>query len=587
MPRPTPDILAPLGSSRANTSDLLVDILTGPVQPHEGLQLIPVHLIQDNPYQPRTDYTGIDELAEDIQRNGLLQAPRGRYVTTDTGAQVELQYGHRRLRAVRLLGWETMPVDVALDVSDHAMAVRAWSENHNRQDFTPLDQARYFQRLQSEGWTQQRIATAVGVSRPTIANALRLLQLPEAMQAQVAAAGLSARQAEALVSLTQLPAALTEATRNHWDDEQKPAGIIKAALAGASSDEIRRRTKQLIDRYTEAVHEAPWYRHEFPGHLAGMVTARCDECEVAIRRDTGVHCPEKGCRSRKHQEWGIKLLMGASIQSGINVADQPWLNSSQHEDFTYTGDAGRAVLAQEPRCKNMRLVTLPPNTIRTGLAHVDGHPEAIVVCQKAGNNQCACLNKARSKTTGSPHADRTSGKELKAIQRPCIDVLAEQLATLPPGLLAVVSLRFHTEYKTDLVEPDFNDMPREIARRALNTCSEYVSPARNRRIAEQILSLAGLRAPWLPPIQEEIAQQLDQVEIFLDTFIDPGDGLPTPDALDAMWKTLDDALTLSASIARDQRTVKRLYEQMDKQRLRLAALSDRAQADRDHIPTEL
>lgn len=578
----TPPVLEALGS-RANT-DLLVDILAaGNTARDAGIQNIPVDLIDDNPYQPRTEYAGIDELAEDITRNGLLQTPRGRWVA-DAGPRVQLQYGHRRLRAIRLLGWETMPVDIQ-PASDDDMAIRAWAENHNRQDFTPLDQARYFQSLQAAGWTQQRIATAVGVSRPTIANALRLLQLPEAMQAQVAAAGLSARQAEALVSLTQLPPALTEAARRHWDEGQTPAGITRAALAGASSDEIRERTRQLIDRYTTTVHDEPWYRHEFPGHLADMVSPRCDECEIAIRRDSAVLCPDNSCQKRKWQEWGIKTLMAASIQSGINVADQPWLNSSQHEDFTYTGDAGAAVLKQQPRCKNLRLVALPPKYHRVGLTQVDGHPEAFVVCQKAGNNQCACLNKARNAATGSPHADRTSGKELKAIQQPCIDVLAAHLATLPPGLLTVASLRFHVAYDTKAITPDNNDIPREVAQRALNQCTEYVSPAVNRRIAEQILSLAGLRAPWLPPVQEEIAQQLDQVEIFLDTFIDPGDGLPTPDGISATFAMLDAAQHNLAALDPASSIAPR--RQIDELRLRLAALSDRAQADRDHIPTEL
>ena len=103
-----------------------------------ALQDVPVGMIDDNPFQPRTDYTGIEELAADIAANGLLQVPKGRRMPD---GRVQLQYGHRRLRAVMQLGWKTMPVEVQTLIDDHDMAVRAWSENHNRQDFTAIDQA--------------------------------------------------------------------------------------------------------------------------------------------------------------------------------------------------------------------------------------------------------------------------------------------------------------------------------------------------------------------------------------------------------------------------------------------------------------
>ena len=584
MPRqPTPPDL--LATVRAQTpDDAALAAMFGPVQ-DEGRQDIPLDLIDDNPWQPRQDYDGIDELAADIQRNGLLQIPAGRRMAD---GRVQLQYGHRRLRAVRSLGWPTMPVDIQPIVSDNDMAVRAWVENHNRQDFTPLDQARYFKRLQDDGWTQQQIATAVGVSRPTIANAVRLLQLPETIQKQVAEAGLSARQAEALVSLTQLPAALTDKANRHWDKDATPAGIIEAALSGASSDEIRRRTKQLIEQHAKAVHDNPWYRHEFPAHLAGMVKARCDECETAIRRDTGVYCPERECYLRKAKEWQTMKLMGASIESGIPIADKPIWDNQHHEDFTYTGEAGRAVLAQEPRCKNMRLVVAPPNQRQPNLTTVEGHPEAVIVCQKAGNNQCACLNKARKTIDDVSQPNRTSGCALRELQKPCIDLLAEQFRSLPPGLLALASQRFHFDYSDHrIVSTDGADLAAKLATRALNTLSPYTGVEANRSKAEQIMDLAGLRAPWLPPLEEEIAQQLDQVEIFADTFVDAGDGLPTAQGMDATFRLLDAAQRNLAALDANLSAYHALSNRHADLVMRIAALADRVQTDRDRIPTEL
>jgi hypothetical protein len=87
----------------------------------DGIQDVPVEQIDDNPFQPRVEYSGIEELAADIAANGLLQVPKGRR-TAD--GRVQLQYGHRRLRAIIALGWTTMPVEVQSLIVDHVIILQ-------------------------------------------------------------------------------------------------------------------------------------------------------------------------------------------------------------------------------------------------------------------------------------------------------------------------------------------------------------------------------------------------------------------------------------------------------------------------------
>ena len=114
--------------------------------------------------------------------------------------------------------------------------------------------------IRDRGWTQQQIATQLGLARPTISNTVRLLRLPGDMQAQVAAAGLSARQADALLSFVEIPQDIKDKAETYWSNDLRPSTVISHALAGASSDDIRRETTGLLKRYTQTVH-AVSYTH--------------------------------------------------------------------------------------------------------------------------------------------------------------------------------------------------------------------------------------------------------------------------------------------------------------------------------------
>ena len=159
---------------------------------------VPVAAIQPNPLQPRQafDQAAIDELAESIRQKGLLQPLLVRRVN---GAY-ELIAGERRWRAAQQLGMDQVPVTVR-DCADGELLEMALIENIQRENLNPLEEARAYRRLGDEfKLTQDEIATRVGKDRSTVANTVRLLQLPQEVQREIERGTLSAGHARALVN---------------------------------------------------------------------------------------------------------------------------------------------------------------------------------------------------------------------------------------------------------------------------------------------------------------------------------------------------------------------------------------------------
>jgi ParB family chromosome partitioning protein len=160
--------------------------------------LAAVSAIQPNPLQPRQTFSdaGIEELAESIRQKGILQPLLVRKVN----GGYELIAGERRFRAAQRLGLEHVPVTVR-EVSDSELLEMALIENLQREDLNPLEEAQAYRRLMDEfGLTQEAVATRVGKDRSTVANTLRLLQLPDEVKAEIARGALSAGHARALVT---------------------------------------------------------------------------------------------------------------------------------------------------------------------------------------------------------------------------------------------------------------------------------------------------------------------------------------------------------------------------------------------------
>ncbi|WP_205342770.1 ParB/RepB/Spo0J family partition protein [Denitrificimonas caeni] len=164
------------------------------------LQHLNLECIQRGKYQPRgdMDQTSLEELALSIKAQGVMQPIVVRLIAKN---KYEIIAGERRWRAAKLAGLETIPALVR-DVSDEAAIAMALIENIQREDLSPVEEAVALQRLQKEfELTQQEVANAVGKSRATIANLLRLIGLPDEIKTLLSHGDLEMGHARALLGL--------------------------------------------------------------------------------------------------------------------------------------------------------------------------------------------------------------------------------------------------------------------------------------------------------------------------------------------------------------------------------------------------
>jgi len=168
--------------------------------PDKLLKELPVDLIQRGKYQPRRDMVpeSLQELADRIKAQGVMQPIVVRPISD---RKYEIIAGERRWRATQLAGLDTIPA-VIRDVPDEAAIAMALIENIQREDLNPIEEAASLQRLQQEfELTQQEVADAVGKSRSTVANLLRLMSLQEDVRKLVEHGDLEMGHARALLAL--------------------------------------------------------------------------------------------------------------------------------------------------------------------------------------------------------------------------------------------------------------------------------------------------------------------------------------------------------------------------------------------------
>lgn len=161
---------------------------------------LPLQKVEPNPNQPRRtfDEGELESLADSIREHGILQPLAVRPMGEGF---YQIIAGERRWRAARLAGLEEVPV-VVLDADDRAVMELALVENLQRQDLNPMEEAEGYAALMGNfGLTQEQAAARVGKSRPAVANALRLLALPEEVRHMVEMGTLSAGHARAILSL--------------------------------------------------------------------------------------------------------------------------------------------------------------------------------------------------------------------------------------------------------------------------------------------------------------------------------------------------------------------------------------------------
>jgi ParB family chromosome partitioning protein len=166
----------------------------------DGTRTISIEEIHPSAGQPRTSFDSarLDELASSIKTQGIIQPL---IVRVRAGGGYELIAGERRWRAAQRAGLLELPA-VVRDVAPTQAFEMAMVENLQREDLNPLEEAAGYERLISEfGYTQEQLSERVGKDRSTVANALRLLRLPEGVRALLAEGRLSMGHARALLGL--------------------------------------------------------------------------------------------------------------------------------------------------------------------------------------------------------------------------------------------------------------------------------------------------------------------------------------------------------------------------------------------------
>jgi ParB family chromosome partitioning protein len=218
---------------------------------------LPLTAIVPNPMQPRRVFTDaeLDDLTQSIKENGLLQ-PLVVRPAAGSIDRFELVAGERRFRAIRRLEWTDVPVLVR-EATDETLLVLALVENLQREALNPLEEAEGYEALTDRfGMKQAEIAKAVGKDRSTVANLLRLLNLPPSIRKLVETGGLSQGHARALLTVDDPVVAgdlARRAAKEGWSVREVerravgPGGKRRAKAARAKDPVVRALEEALQD----------------------------------------------------------------------------------------------------------------------------------------------------------------------------------------------------------------------------------------------------------------------------------------------------------------------------------------------------
>lgn len=235
------------------------------------LREIAVDLIDRNPDQPRTvfDPTALAELAESIRVHGVIQPIE---VEATGDGRYRLHHGERRWRASKLAGRETIPAVVAATQDDETALVRGMLENLQREDLSPIDEARGYRRLIDEmGWTLKRITRETGRAEATITGRLAWLEMEPEVQRLMALGHLprDGRLAVAFRALTPevRPRLAEKMAAQAMSMKGCLAAIEKTAAAlaaGRQFQPVKTTPAPLHPPRPQALHPTPMIRHGAP-----------------------------------------------------------------------------------------------------------------------------------------------------------------------------------------------------------------------------------------------------------------------------------------------------------------------------------
>ncbi len=338
------------------------------------LIFVPLTQIDDNPFQARQEYGDIAELAGRIAAArdsypdtfGLMQIPRGRVIfrnaaqpdgvvlsvaktltltdrdrvlLPDSAVRVQLAFGHRRKRALDYLNGEydayssgVLPLHVDA-LTDEQMLDAVWAENRERKDISAVEEAELLQRKLARSASQREVAAAWGIDRSTVANRLRLLELPADIQQANRDGRLSERACLALAPVLKVQAAAPKWKTNYYSPES-PAEFISKLLAnpnGTTSDDIRKYADRAIKHAGE---DLPKFVADMRLDVEGAKQPLCQGCPMRINTT----CLRPECLHVKEAAAQAAIIADAETVLGIPFSDRP-------EDFDLNHEQCKALKA--------------------------------------------------------------------------------------------------------------------------------------------------------------------------------------------------------------------------------------------------
>ena len=245
--------------------EALIPVAPGEADPRLPVREVAVDRIAPNPQQPRTemDPAALAELIDSVREHGVIQplvvSELGRSEFDDEESAEEPRYqliaGERRLRAAKAAGLDRVPVVVRQSTPQELLEL-AIVENVQRADLSPLEEAVAYQRLVEDfGLTQQEVATRVGRSRTAVANAIRLVELPDAVRRALARGEITAGHARAILGLAGDDARIAACRRvvSEGMNVRQTESMVRAAVAPPPAGVRAARTGSIADEQSMAV----------------------------------------------------------------------------------------------------------------------------------------------------------------------------------------------------------------------------------------------------------------------------------------------------------------------------------------------
>lgn len=224
------------------------------IDSQESLSQLSVDQIQRGKYQPRRemDTESLEELANSIRTQGIIQP----LIVRPVGDKYEIIAGERRFRAAKLVGLSEVPV-IIRDIPDEAAIAIALIENIQRENLNPIEESMAMQRLIDElGMTHQQVAEAIGKSRASVTNLLRLLSLPEEIKTMLERNQLEMGHARTLLGLPE--SALLEAAQmiiNKKLSVRETENLVRRLHSSPQENSVKPRDPDIVRLQDRLSHQ--------------------------------------------------------------------------------------------------------------------------------------------------------------------------------------------------------------------------------------------------------------------------------------------------------------------------------------------